>query len=279
MYRLKTEKELLETGWTKNRYGEYEKKDAPLLTGFMTEMQLSDSFIKSVLSSEENQECDYGYFWHKEMFIKDTSDEITMQISQILQKHHYGIVLPDNWHELSNEEALAWVQQKDQELEEAKQAKEHIRTVAEQIMAPDSKPTNPKDLIGSNKVPLGLFPDTAIALGSVAMLEGALKYGKQNFRAIGVKASIYYDACRRHMGLWFDGEENDPDSGLPHLAHALACIAIIIDADYSGKLIDDRSFNGGGFRKLLNFLTPLVSKMREKYSDRSPKHWSIKDNL
>ncbi|KKL55932.1 hypothetical protein LCGC14_2250470 [marine sediment metagenome] len=88
-----------------------------------------------------------------------------------------------------------------------------------------TKPTNPKDALGSNKVPLHLWPQTATILGAMGLLDGALKYGRSNWRAVGIRASIYYDAVDRHMSAWFEGEDNDPDSGLPHLAHALAGLA------------------------------------------------------
>ena len=47
------------------------------------------------------------------------------------------------------------------------------------------KPSNPKDMIGSNKLPLHLWPNTATAMGSLGFLNGALKYGRANFREIG----------------------------------------------------------------------------------------------
>lgn len=138
------------------------------------------------------------------------------------------------------------------------------------------KPSNPKDIIGSDKIPLHLFPETATALGALAFLDGALKYGRANFRAVGVRATIYYDAARRHLNKWFEGEEFDPDSGLPHLAHALACIAIIVDAEAAGKLNDDRNVKGG-YTDLMTRLTPLVKQLKERHKDRSPKHYTIHD--
>jgi len=140
----------------------------------------------------------------------------------------------------------------------------------------ETKPTNPKDVIGSNKLPLHLWPETATALGCLACFEGALKYGRANFRVIGVRASIYVDAVRRHINKWFEGEEFDQDSGLPHLSHALACLAIIVDAQAAGKLNDDRQVPGG-YIQLLADLTPHVSRLKEKYADRAPKHYTIKD--
>lgn len=141
----------------------------------------------------------------------------------------------------------------------------------------NQKPTNPKDAIGSGKLPLHLWPTTATALGSLGLLDGMLKYGRSNFREIGVRASIYYDAARRHMDAWFEGEDVDPDSGLPHLAHALACIAIIVDADAAGKLNDDRMV-GGGYRALVTALTPHVARLKALHADKDPKHYTIADS-
>jgi len=140
-----------------------------------------------------------------------------------------------------------------------------------------TKPSNPKDIIGSDKIPLHLWPTTATALGSMALLDGACKYGRTNYRAIGVRASIYYDAAMRHLSRWFEGEMIDPDSGLPHLAHVLACIAIIVDAEAAGKLNDDRMIKGG-YSALLADLTPLVAEIKDRYADKSPKHYTIQDD-
>jgi hypothetical protein len=139
------------------------------------------------------------------------------------------------------------------------------------------KLSNPKDLIGCNKVPLHLWPTTASAVGSLALLDGALKYGRSNFRTVGVRASIYYDAALRHLMAWFEGEECDPDSGLPHLGHALACLAILVDADSSGNLNDDRMI-AGGYREVIDALTPHVERLKQLHAEKQPKHYTIADN-
>lgn len=138
------------------------------------------------------------------------------------------------------------------------------------------KDSNPKDAIGSNKLPIHLWPETATILGSMGLLDGMLKYGRSNYRAIGARASIYVDACRRHLTAWFEGEEYDPDSGLPHLAHALSCLAILVDAQAADQLTDDRQIQGG-YRKLVEELTPHVGRLKELHADKNPKHYTIKD--
>lgn len=139
------------------------------------------------------------------------------------------------------------------------------------------KLTNPKQFAGSSKMPLHLWPETATIMGALGLLDGALKYGRGNYRTSGVQATIYTDACKRHINAWLEGEDNDPDSGIPHLGHALACLAILVDAQAAHVLNDDRQVQGG-YRELIDKLTPLVNELKEKHKDKQPKHWTIKDN-
>lgn len=99
---------------------------------------------------------------------------------------------------------------------------------------------NPKDLFGSVKVSFTKLPAVAIAHGAHAMMDGAQKYGAYNWRDKKVIASIYVDAALRHLACWFEGQEDAPDSGVHHLGHAIACCAILLDAQETGNLIDDR---------------------------------------
>jgi hypothetical protein len=145
-----------------------------------------------------------------------------------------------------------------------------------EVKAETVKPTNPKDAIGSKKLPLHLWPTTATALGSLGMLNGALKYGRSNFRAMGVRSSIYYDAARRHIDAWFEGEECDTDDGVPHLAAALSCLAIIVDAQAAGKLNDDRMMDGK-YREFVDSITSHVVRLKELHAKHDPKHWTIAD--
>lgn len=138
------------------------------------------------------------------------------------------------------------------------------------------KLTNPKDLIGTNKLPFHLWPETATALGALGLLDGALKYGRSNWRVAGVRASIYYDAARRHLNKWFEGEDYDPDSGLPHLAHLLACVAIVVDAEAAGMLNDDRMVPGG-YAEHIAKLTPHVARLKKLHADKAPRHYTIAD--
>lgn len=140
-----------------------------------------------------------------------------------------------------------------------------------------TKSTNPKDAIGSSKLPLHLWPASATMTGTLGLLDGTLKYGRANWRVAGVRASIYIDAVLRHVNAYREGETNDPDSGVPHLGHALACLAILVDSEAAGKLNDDRNIEGG-YRALVEKLTPHVERLKGLHSDKAPKHYSIQDN-
>ncbi len=104
----------------------------------------------------------------------------------------------------------------------------------------DTKPSNPKDRAATTRLDFTLFPDTAAAYGALAMTEGDCKYGGYNYRPAGVNASVYIAACKRHLAKWYNGEECDPVTSVPHLANAIACIAVLIDSLEFGNLIDDR---------------------------------------
>lgn len=108
-----------------------------------------------------------------------------------------------------------------------------------QITEPPDR-TNPKDLIGITKPNMFLVPPAAEIYMALAMQDGADKYGPYNWRENEVRASIYISALKRHIADWVDGQELAVDSNKPHLAHALACIAILVDAIETGNLVDDR---------------------------------------
>lgn len=117
--------------------------------------------------------------------------------------------------------------------------------IMEEILSADD---NPKDAIGIRKPQLHLVPESFIIRVAQAMTDGSHKYGPFNWREKQVRASVYQSAAKRHLGQWFDGEENAEDSGVPHLAHAAACIAILIDAIETGNLVDDRPPVGAASR-------------------------------
>jgi hypothetical protein len=139
-----------------------------------------------------------------------------------------------------------------------------------------SKPTNPKDALASaTKVPLSMFPVTAIALGAMSLFFGALKYGRNNWRHDGARATVYGAAALRHIADYLEGNDDDED-GLDNIGAALASLAIIADAREAGKLVDDRNYPGGA-RALMKRLGAQVTRLAAEYGDRNPKHYTIAD--
>lgn len=104
----------------------------------------------------------------------------------------------------------------------------------------NGKSTNPKDAVGIAKAPLSTVSAPVLAELGVAMMEGALKYGRHNYRTIGVRSSVYYDAVMRHMMAWWEGEDIDPDSELSHVTKAIASLVVLRDAMLQEILTDDR---------------------------------------
>lgn len=102
------------------------------------------------------------------------------------------------------------------------------------------KDSNPKDAVGVKKVPLSTVPAEVLMEIGLGMLEGARKYGRHNYRVVGVRASVYYDAAMRHLMAWWEGEDNDPDSDLNHITKALCTLVVFRDAMLNQKLEDDR---------------------------------------
>ncbi len=71
------------------------------------------------------------------------------------------------------------------------------------------------------------------------MMAGATKYSPHNWRA-GMPHSQPYNALQRHLAAYQSGQDNDPETGLPHLDHALCCLLFLkaFTVDYPDK--DDR---------------------------------------
>lgn len=126
------------------------------------------------------------------------------------------------------------------------------------------KESNPKDLIGVSKTPFTTMSMPVFAEVGVGMLEGALKYGRHNYRSMGVRTSVYIDAAFRHIISYWEGEDIDPDSGISHISKAIASLMVLRDAEIRNKVYDDRPTGTSGFLIELN---KKVKELLEKYPD------------
>jgi hypothetical protein len=63
----------------------------------------------------------------------------------------------------------------------------------------------------------------------VKVLEfGAAKYSRDNWKRVEGAQHRYTKAAFRHLIAYNNGEINDPESGLPHLAHVGCCILFLL---------------------------------------------------
>lgn len=141
----------------------------------------------------------------------------------------------------------------------------------------DIKRSNPKDAVGTKKVPISTVPTGVLMEVALGMLEGARKYGRHNYRAIGVRGSVYYDAAYRHLATWWEGEDIDPDSGLSHITKAIASLVVLRDGMMNNMWVDDRPPPlPTGWMVELNRLAALVV---EKYPNALDAHINEKKQI
>jgi hypothetical protein len=80
---------------------------------------------------------------------------------------------------------------------------------------------------GSKPAQLGAVDPAAIMEVATVAGFGAMKYDAYNYTK-GYDWSLSYNALQRHLHAFWAGEDTDPESGLPHLAHAAwHCLALI----------------------------------------------------
>lgn len=139
----------------------------------------------------------------------------------------------------------------------------------------DVKQSNPKDCVGSRKAMLSCVPMNVVAEMGLGMAEGMSKYGRHNFRAIGVRSSVYFDATMRHLIAWWEGEDIDPDSGLSHITKAMVSLAVLRDAQMQGKCEDDRPPRSAPFYGDFNRMAATII---DRHADKHPKHYTIADS-
>lgn len=145
-------------------------------------------------------------------------------------------------------------------------------------MKKELKLSNPKDAVGSKKIPFHLLSWPVIAEMAIGMLEGALKYGAHNYRAIGVRTTVYLDACDRHLKAFAEGEDIDAESKLSHITKALDCLMVLRDAQIQGKCNDDRppKTSGNWVQKYNNMAKDMIESCNdpvEPYLETNRKEW------
>jgi hypothetical protein len=84
---------------------------------------------------------------------------------------------------------------------------------------------------GSKPERFDLLPWAAVGQIAEVYAFGAEKYAAHNWRG-GYLWSLSFAALQRHLAAFWSGEDTDPESGLPHLAHAgFHVLALLTFAD------------------------------------------------
>lgn len=80
----------------------------------------------------------------------------------------------------------------------------------------------------AGKAPWHLIPWEALRDVALVLDFGAKKYGEDNWRKVPDARKRYFAAAHRHLVTWWLGETHDPETGLPHLAHAACCVLFLL---------------------------------------------------
>lgn len=89
------------------------------------------------------------------------------------------------------------------------------------------------------KAPMSLLDRKWLEVTAQVLAFGAKKYAAHNWRK-GMIHSRLLDAAIRHIYAFIDGEDLDPESGLPHLAHASCCLMFATNLFMTRPDLDDR---------------------------------------
>jgi len=92
------------------------------------------------------------------------------------------------------------------------------------------------------KPPIHLVPPECIIGAANVFGFGAAKYGENNWR-YDVSNTSYgrtYSSIQRHLNAFWSGEDIDPESGLPHIDHAITQLMILKMQTIEGPEMDDR---------------------------------------
>jgi len=73
-----------------------------------------------------------------------------------------------------------------------------------------------------------LLPWRSVGAMVDVLTYGAAKYAPNNWKAVENAHERYLSAALRHLAARQEGQRYDPESGLPHLAHAACCIVFML---------------------------------------------------
>jgi len=91
------------------------------------------------------------------------------------------------------------------------------------------------------KAKLYLLPPKSILEVGKVLTYGADKYDAENWRKVDDLQNRYTSAALRHIFAHIDGEADDQETGLSHLAHAMCCLLFKLEDELLGKSEEERA--------------------------------------
>lgn len=86
-----------------------------------------------------------------------------------------------------------------------------------------------------------LLPVTAVKEVVKVLTYGAKKYDDNNWQYVEDAHNRYFAAALRHLVAWREGEQQDAETKLHHLAHAICCLLFLITLDFRKRATDDNA--------------------------------------
>jgi len=80
-----------------------------------------------------------------------------------------------------------------------------------------------------DKPSYALIPPFALNEVAKCLTYGAKKYAPENWRYVDDAQRRYFDAAQRHLWALARNEDIDPESGLPHAAHAIVSLMFYME--------------------------------------------------
>ncbi len=113
----------------------------------------------------------------------------------------------------------------------------------------------------SEKPKMYLLPPKATVEVAKVLTFGAAKYDEENWRKLEDAQKRYSGGALRHIFSHLDGELQDPETNLSHLAHAICCLMFKLELELE---------NGSNNSKEKELRELIESKHREGDSTSKP---------
>lgn len=78
---------------------------------------------------------------------------------------------------------------------------------------------------------MDLIPPRAEWAMAEVLTYGAQKYGEDNWRHVENRRARYLAAALRHINAYREGHDSDEETHIHHLAHAMCCLAFIVEEE------------------------------------------------